>query len=289
MNKILWLTSLRPVGLSKNNDFIQKNFINSVKNIDADITFSFTQFEEKNIQDYINNLNVKNNFINYPKANLKKGKKYSNKIMLENALKQFIDGDYEYLVHSTADLQVASNVINIVNKINQKSFCALVYPNILIKNGILESSNWPHYGIDLFFFKIDKNQAQILLKSIENWEQYNWGVIDNFYIAVCDLLKLKIFNLFKNTSVLKYENKFEDFDEDRSWQKQNWVENNNYFKIFLKENNLTSLYAYGSYYYILLKILRISDLNLSLIISYFKFFTFFPLKKIYNIFFNFRK
>lgn len=282
MNKILWLTSLRPVGLSKNNDFIQKNFINSVKNIDADITFSFTQFEENNIQDYINNLNVKNNFINYPKANLKKGKKYSNKIMLENALKQFIDGDYEYLVHSTADLQVASNVINIVNKINQKSFCALVYPNILIKNGILKSSNWPHYGIDLFFFKIDKNQAQILLKSIESWEQYNWGVIDNFYIAVCDLLKLKIFNLFKSTSVLKYENKFEDFNEDRSWQVKNWSENRDYFIKFLKQNKLPLLYAYGSYYYILIKIFNFSDMNLNLITSYIKFFLYFPIKKIFT-------
>ena len=35
---------------------------------------------------------------------------------------------------------------------------------------------------------------------------------------------------------------------------------------FLRKNNLSLLYAYGSYYYLLIKILRLSDFNFNLII-----------------------
>ena len=36
--------------------------------------------------------------------------------------------------------------------------------------------------------------------------------------------------------VLKFENDFKSFLEDRSWQINSWKENQNYFKIFKKYN-----------------------------------------------------
>ena len=51
--KILWMTSLRPIGASKENDKIQNLFLNSVLSIDKYIKFSLTQFDDKGVFDYI--------------------------------------------------------------------------------------------------------------------------------------------------------------------------------------------------------------------------------------------
>ncbi len=52
--RALWLVSFRPIGKSESNDFFQSTFVDSVKSINFDITFSLTQFDEKNVQDFIN-------------------------------------------------------------------------------------------------------------------------------------------------------------------------------------------------------------------------------------------
>ena len=82
--KALWLVSFRPIGKSKSNDFYQSIFVDSIKSINFDVTFSLTQFNEEKVLDFINNKDIKNFYINIPKENLPKGKKYSNKIMLDN-------------------------------------------------------------------------------------------------------------------------------------------------------------------------------------------------------------
>ena len=48
--KALWQVSFRPIGKSKINDFNQNLFIDSIKSIDFDITFSLTQFDEPNVK-----------------------------------------------------------------------------------------------------------------------------------------------------------------------------------------------------------------------------------------------
>ena len=46
------------------------------------------------------------------------GKKYSNKIMLECALDQFIKKDnFDYLIYSTADIIVPNNLVNVLSEI----------------------------------------------------------------------------------------------------------------------------------------------------------------------------
>ena len=160
----------------------------------------------------------------------------------------------------------------------------MVYPNILVKNGKIKSLSAPHYGIDIFIFKLNKTSVKKLIKSIKYWDQYDWGINDNFYVSICDLLKLQIYNLYKRTSILKFENDFKTINESRNWQISSWNLNKKYFLKFLKKNNLTSLYAHGSYYYLLLKILRISDLNFKLTTTYLKFYSLMPFRIIVKIF-----
>ena len=57
--KILWLVSFRPIGKSKINDFFQNIFIDSIQCLDEDITFSLTQFDEENVEEFIRFKKVK--------------------------------------------------------------------------------------------------------------------------------------------------------------------------------------------------------------------------------------
>ena len=74
----------------------------------------------------------------------------------------------------------------------------------------------------------------------------------------------KKFNLYKKMKVIKFENDFKSFSEDRSWQINSWKQNQKYFIKFLNKYKLSKLYAYGSYYYLLYKIFNFKDLNFNL-------------------------
>ena len=281
--KALWLVSFRPIGKSKNNDFYQNLFVESIKSIDFDITFSITQFDELNVKNFVKEKNIKNFYNNISKDKLPNNKKYSNKLMLENTLEQFIDdGSFDYLIYSTADIIVPNNLFKILSNIKENNFCALVYPNIHITNGTVKNNYWPHYGIDLIIFKLSKENSNKFKEIIKNWNQYDWGINENFYIAASEALGLKRFNLFKYCNVVKFDNDFQAFTEDRTWQINSWRENQQYFKKFLKSNNLSMLYAYGSYYYLLYKIFNFKDLNINLFIAYLIFYPYNLIKKIIN-------
>ena len=281
--KALWLVSFRPIGKSKVNDFYQNLFVESVKSTNFDITFSITQFEEQNVENFIKEKDIKNFYTNISKKNLPNNKKYSNKLMLENALDQYLNQDsFDYIIYSTADIVVPNNVFKILSKIREDNFCALVYPNTHITNGIVKNNFWPHYGIDLIVFKISKQKAKKFRDIIKSYNQYDWGIIENFYIAVSEALDLKKFNLFKHCNVIKFDNDLEAFTENRDWQINSWKENQGYFIDFLKNNNLSLLYAYGSYYYLLFKIFNFRDLNLNLLIAYLIFYPYNLVKKIIN-------
>ena len=279
--KALWLVSFRPIGQSKNNDFYQNIFIDSVKSINFDITFSLTQFDEPNVKEFIEKKNINYFYHNFEKEKLPKGKKYSNKLMLDNALDQFIENDnFQYLIYSTADIIVPNNIFEQLSKIKLEKFCALIYPNTHITNGKIISNYWPHYGIDLIVFKISKDDAKKFKEMIKNYNQYDWGINENFYIAASEALKLRIYNLFKFSNVLKFDNDFEAFEEDRTWQINSWKENQKYLINFLDKNNLSKFYAFGSYYYLLFKIFNFKDLNFNLFLSYIIFYPYNLTKKI---------
>ena len=283
--KALWLVSFRPIGKSKINDTYQSIFVDSIKSLDFDVTLSLTQFDEQNVKEFVLEKNIKNIYINVPKENLPENKKYSNKIMLDNALNQFLDNkDFDYLIYSTADIIVPNNLFKILSKINEKNFCALIYPNTHIINGVVKNNFWPHYGIDLIIFKISKEKASKFQEIIKPYNQYDWGINENFYIAASEALELKRFNLFKHCNIMKFDNDFEAFTEDRNWQIKSWKENQGYLINFLKYNNLSQLYAYGSYYYLILKFFRFRDLNFNLLLSYLIFYPYNLFKKIFNFF-----
>ena len=278
---ILWMTSLRPIGKSIENDKIQDLFIKSVNNIDKSIKFSLTQFDDDNVQEYLIKNKINCYFSNIEKKKLPRGKKYSNKLMLENGLNQFLKDDFKYFIYSTADLLIPKNIFSHIESMKEfnsyHEFCALVYPNILKKNGIIKSVTTPHYGIDIFIFKITKKSAEKLKNAILNWHQYDWGINDNFYVSVCELLNLPIYNIYKDINIIKHENDFKTINENRDWQINSWNENQKYFINFLKDNNLPKLYATGSYYYLLLKIFRLKDMSINLVITYIKFYLKLPL------------
>ena len=285
------MTSLRPIGKSIENDEIQNLFVESLKNLNIEMTLSLTQFDDQGVQEYIYKQNIKNYFVNFEKKKLPIGTKYSNKIMLENAIDQYLKDDFEYFVYSTADILVPKTIFQSIEKIKtkvgiSKDFCALIYPNILKKNQIIKSETTPHYGIDLFVFKISKNKILKLKEAIKSWDQFDWGINDNFYVSVCEMLDLPIYNIYRDNKLIKIENDFKTIKEDRTWQTASWKKNQKFFINFLRENNLPLLYAYGSYYYLLIKIFRFSDFNFNLFIVYFKFYIKTPLqliKKFLNI------
>ena len=275
------MTSLRPIGKSIENDKIQDLFIKSVNNIDKSIKFSLTQFDDDNVQGYLIKNKINCYFSNIEKKKLPGGKKYSNKLMLENGLNQFLKDDFKYFIYSTADLLIPKNIFSHIESMKEfnssDECCALVYPNILKKNGLIKSVTTPHYGIDIFIFKITKKSAEKLKNAILNWHQYDWGINDNFYVSVCELLNLPICNIYKDINIIKHENDFKTINENRDWQINSWNENQKYLINFLKDNNLPKLYATGSYYYLLLKIFRLKDMSINLVITYIKFYLKLPL------------
>ncbi|SVD65834.1 uncharacterized protein METZ01_LOCUS418688, partial [marine metagenome] len=84
------MTSLRPIGKSAENDKIQDLFIKSVQNIEKPIKFSLTQFDDDNVEEYLIKNKINCYFSNIEKKKLPRDKKYSNKLMLENGLNQFL-------------------------------------------------------------------------------------------------------------------------------------------------------------------------------------------------------
>tara|TARA_B110000037_G_scaffold176043_1_gene200855 strand:+ start:67 stop:939 length:873 start_codon:yes stop_codon:yes gene_type:complete len=279
--KALWLVSFRPIGKSKINDLFQSIFVDSVKNLDFDITFSLTQFDELNVKEFIEKKQIKNFYKNISKQELPSKKKYSNKLMLDNALEQYInEGDFQYLIYSTADIIVPNNLFESLSKIKLDNYCAFIYPNTHSTNGTIKNSFWPHFGIDLIIFKISKERAIKFKEIIKSYNQYDWGINENFYIAASEALKLKTINIFKNSNVIKFDNDFESFSEDRTWQSISWKENQSYLLNFLKHNSLSKMYAYGSYYYLLFKVFNVKDLNFNLLLSYLIFYPYYLIKKI---------
>ncbi|CAO6124568.1 hypothetical protein MCEGEM12_00231 [Candidatus Pelagibacterales bacterium] len=284
--KFLWSTSFRSFGRSVNNDILQKNFLNSLKSLNLDITLFVTQFGEEEVESQLKEQSIKYIYKD-AKDKIPANKKYSNKYMLKYSLEEFLSSHYDYYVHSTVDLILPFNIkeslLKFKNKTNTLFF---VFPNTLFVNGKLINPNSPLFGIDIFIYKIDKEMAKSMLYLVEDWEQYDWGIVDNFLISISEKIKLDFVNLYKTSNIIKFENDFYSFGENSSSQKLSWIENNNNYLKFLKKNGINSLYAKGSYYFLALQFFRIKDLNLMLFICYLKlFFNFFlySLKKILSI------
>jgi hypothetical protein len=282
--KLLIATSFRPFGFSKNNDSYQHIYLNSLMNLNCDLTICATQFDDDGVEKFLKNSGINYIYNNISRHRLPDGKKYSNQIVFKNALQEFckIESSYDFFIYSCTDILMPANLKDVLLEQKNSSSVYLIYPNTLIKNGKIFNYYNVIYGIDLIIFRLDKSQAQFFLKIIEDWRQYDWGINENFLLAISDLLNLPIFNLIKKMDLVKFENNFSEIKEDRSWQINSWKENQIFLINFLKKYNLSILYAKGSYYYLLYKIFNFKDLNFRLFIIYIKFFLYYLPKNIFK-------
>jgi hypothetical protein len=283
--KLLIATSFRPFGFSKDNDLYQTMFINSLKGLDCNLTICATQFDDIGVENFLKKSELNYIYNNIPKNNLPPKKKYSNQKIFLRALREFCkdENDYDFFIYSTSDILLPSNLINELKKRRDFFNVSLIYPNTLIRNGKMINYYDVVYGIDIIIFRMNKTKANLFLRSLEDWQQYDWGINENFLLSVADLLKLPIFNLIKNMDLIKFENNLAEIKEDRSWQINSWNLNRMYLIDFLKKNHLSLLYAKGSYYYLLYKIFNFKDLNLRIFIIYFKIYLFYFPKALFKI------
>jgi hypothetical protein len=284
--KALWWTSFRPFGVSNDNDNTQNIFLNSIKSYKTNVTLIVTQFGEKNVKKTLARQDINFIFKEYPKKKLPIGERFSNKIMCENALQEYCkkSSDYHYLIYSTCDIIVPNNLLEELKNIEYKNFMAYVFPNTLIKNGKLFNKINPIYGVDIIIFKIDKKIAKKFLTLNKDWEQYGWGINENYFMCMKDALNIPSVNLWKKMDVIKFENDFKSFNESRKNQIIEWNKNNEYFIKFLKKNNLSLLWSKGSYYYLILRHFNFKLLSLSLFLKYLLFFLGLPFVVLRKIF-----
>ena len=284
--KVLWWTSFRSFGVSNDNDNTQNIFLNSIKNYKSNVTLIVTQFGEKKVKKTLAKQDI--NFIlkEYPKKKLPTGERFSNKIMCENALQEYCkkSSDYDYLVYSTCDIIVPNNLLEELKNIEYKNFMAYVFPNTLIKNGKLFNKINPIYGVDIIIFKIDKKIAKKFFTLNKDWEQYGWGINENYFMCMKDALNIPSINLWKKMDVIKFENDFKSFKETRKNQIIEWNKNNKYFIRFLRKNNLSLFWSKGSYYYLILRHFNFRLLSLSLFLKYLLFFLGLPFAILRKIF-----
>ena len=282
--KLLWWTSFRSFGISRDNDNTQRIFLNSIRNLN-NTTLIVSQFGEKGVKKNLTTHKVKFIFKNVKKNILPQGKKFSNQVMCHNALVEYCNkgSNYDYLVYSTCDIFVPDNLIKILTTIKLKNFIGYVFPNVLVKNGKLLKNIFPLYGIDLIVFKLSKNLAKKFLKLNYDWEQYGWGINEHYLMSMKQALDIPSVNLWKHMDIIKFENDFMGLNESRGRQISDWVNNKNYLLKYLKKNKLSNLWANGSYYYIIFKHFNFKFLSFRLLVNYMLLFFQAPLIILYKI------
>jgi len=283
--KLLISTSFRPFGISKNNDIYQLMFLNSLKNLNCNLTICATQFDDFGVENILRESGLQYIYNNISRDNLPDGKKYSSQKIFSTALKEFCknESNYDFFIYSCSDILVPSNLANELLK--RKDFLGvnLIYPNTLIQNGKMLNYYHAIYGIDLIAFRIDKLKAKLFLEVLSDLKQYDWGIQENFLLSIAQLLNLPISNLIRHMDVVKFENNFSEIKEDKSWQINSWHQNKIYLIDFLKRHKLSLFYAKGSYYYLLYKIFNFKDFNFRLLIIYIKVFLYYLPKAFFKI------
>lgn len=282
--KLLWWTSFRSFGVSRDNDNTQRIFLNSIRNLN-NTTLIVSQFGEKDVKKNLTSHKVKFIFKNVNNTILPPGEKFSNQVMCHNALVEYCKkgSNYDFLVYSTCDIFVPENLTKVLNTIKLKNFIGYVFPNVLVKNGKLVKNIFPLYGIDLIVFKLNKNLARKFLKLNYDWEQYGWGINEHYLMSMKKALNIPSVNLWKHMDIIKFENDFVGLNESRDRQISDWVKNKNFFLKYLKKNKFSTLWASGSYYYIIFKHFNFKFLSFSLLLNYMLLFIQAPLIILYKI------
>ena len=153
MTSILWATSFRPFGKSKNNDEIQTKFLDCVcECADVNITMCITQFGEELVEENLDKFRIKKKIFN---SKPPKGFKYSQSIILANALDEYIhSGEYDHLVWSTCDFTFEKDLISeLTDKIGKQEQCNIILPQHNVDHLGTVNPFAFNFGID--FFSLD--------------------------------------------------------------------------------------------------------------------------------------
>ena len=263
MNKFLICLTFRDFNKKNKNFFDQLNFVKNILNHkEINIDFAVTQFKEKNVNKIVKI--IPKNKLYYFKEQIPNEYRWSHSRVFLNALKIFIKKDYDYLVWTTTDIIVKKEIFKYLESCKKNSIYTF-YPNINI-----QKNNKTFFGMDFFAFKISKNDAKKLITIFKRYENYDWGIFEHYLFSIHNFLNLPIRNLFKYGKILKNSNikKKQVFNI----QTISWQENQKRFEKFLKNKKISILYSRGSMYYLCLKLFKLQDLNLKLLLIYFKMF-----------------
>tara|TARA_E500000178_G_scaffold292648_1_gene297054 strand:+ start:858 stop:1676 length:819 start_codon:yes stop_codon:yes gene_type:complete len=237
----------------------QLNFLNSINNHSNQIDLCVTQFGEKNVKKYINN-NFNGKII-YQNINNNKFK-WSHSEVFKFALKKFLLSKYDYIAWCSSDIIIDKKCFYELKNKNSRSMFTF-FPNISNRK-----KNLVEFGLDIFFFKINKFEAKKMLKILSKFPNYDWGMFEHYLFSFSEILKLNRINLRTKCKIYKNENlkvKNRNIINIESWKK-----NKNILEKMLIKNKISLLYANGSMYFLAFKLLNIKNLNSELIIIYLK-------------------
>lgn len=254
--KILLSTTFRSFDkpLEKTN---QLNFLKSINVFSNEIDLCVTQFNEKNVKSYIfKNFHGKKYYQNTKPKNYK----WSHSEVLKFGLKKMLKKKYDYLGWSASDLKFDKRCFEILRTSNEKAMYTF-FPNISNRK-----KNIVEFGLDVFFFKLDKKQIKKLLKILNKYPNYNWGMFEHYLFSLSKLFELKIINLRTKCNITKKENVVRNSKNNL----QSWKSNKVQLEKMLKDQKLSILYAKGSMYYLAFKMISLRNVNFQLFLIYIK-------------------
>ena len=171
--KILFSVTFRSfdIPLERTNQII---FLKSLNKYSSFIDIYATQFGEKNIKGYIKKYFKGKIFF----KELKNKKfKWSHSIVFSNGLKKYIKSNYDYICWSSSDLKYNPNVFNyLIKNLEKKNKLFTYFPNISTRT----ERSLVEFGLDTFFFKINKIKAKQMILLLNKYPNYDWGMYEHY-------------------------------------------------------------------------------------------------------------
>jgi hypothetical protein len=267
--KVVWAVSFRPLGISEENDLIQRRFVRSIRNLrGVDVEIVASQFGELGVKELLEEEFTSNYY--YSEFKPPEGHKYSQTTVLGSALDRFIGNtSADYLVWSTCDFTIPSNFFeNIGSAVRQEEFCCCILP----QQNICDNDMWRkrfmfHFGLDLFVFKLNQSSAEKFKRLNASHLNAGWGCFEHFLSSIPIALGIEMCNLASRVNITKYGNPYADFSETRQSQINEWRGNQSRLLVFLNAQKLSEKFATGSMYYLLWKNTRFKDVGIGLVLT----------------------
>ncbi len=248
MKRILWATTFRDFKNNKN-DSIQYIFLNSLKSIEnVEIDLCVTMFGEKNVKNNILNI-FPNSFFFESSKYLPNGVRYSQSLVMNNALELMKTKDYDALAWSTCDLYIPQGSFGFLSKFSEQEFIATSHPNAVIdENGKYKIYGFES-GVDFFcFVNLSKVNIDKFIQINKNYPNYDFGIYEHLIISLAEIFKCNLINFQSFFQLLKFENDRKLTDESKIWLNSSWKNNQKALLSMLSDFNISKYYAYNMFY-----------------------------------------